>query len=104
MPQKTCANRFVSLSFADSDWRPTAARPIPGLRLDGAVALASTRRDRPGTLVAGVAPDAQGAGLLPSKFKQPWNGHAVATVSEGTGELHLDGRGAVHNVSEERAG
>jgi serine/threonine-protein kinase len=72
----------ISLRFADSDWRPAAARPIAGLRLDGAVALASTRRDRPGTLVAGVAPDAQGAGLLPRALKEQLSGastpHAAA--------------------------
>jgi predicted Ser/Thr protein kinase len=64
----------LSLRFADSDWRPAAPRSIPGLRLAGAVALASTRLDRPGTLIAGVAPEAQGAGLLPRALKEQLTG------------------------------
>jgi hypothetical protein len=72
----------VSLRFPDSDWRPAAPGSIPGLRLSGAVSLASTRVDHPGTLIAGMAPDAQGAGLLPRALKSQLTGastpHAVA--------------------------
>jgi hypothetical protein len=72
----------ISLRFFDSQWRPATPSSIPGLQLEGALALASTRDDRPGTIVAGVAPDAQGAGLLPKGLKQELSGattpHAVA--------------------------
>src|SRR5262249_38612718 len=60
----------ISLSFADSEWRAASASSIRGLPLAGAVALTSTRRDHPGTLVAGIVPDAQGAGLLPRALKE----------------------------------
>jgi predicted Ser/Thr protein kinase len=67
----------ISLSFADSEWRAASAGSISGLPLDGAVALTSTRRDRPGTLVAGIVPDAQGAGLLPRALKEQLSGAAT---------------------------
>jgi predicted Ser/Thr protein kinase len=71
----------ISLRFVDSDWRPAAAPPIPGLRLEGAVALTSTRADRPGTLVAGIAPDAQGAGLVPRGLKEELSGASTPHVA-----------------------
>jgi hypothetical protein len=60
----------LTLSFPRDDWRPATPRAVPGMRLVGATALASTDEERPATLVAGLAPDAQGAGLLPPQLKQ----------------------------------
>jgi hypothetical protein len=60
----------ISVTFPDAAWRRDAPPVIPGLRLEGAEALASTDPDRPGTLVVGLAPDAQGVGLLPPALKQ----------------------------------
>ncbi len=59
----------LSLTFPSGDWRPAAVPRIPGLRLASAVALASTAKQRPGTIVAGLAPDAQGPGLLPPQLE-----------------------------------
>jgi Protein kinase domain len=67
----------VSLTFPDRDWRPTSPPRVAGLRLAAPVALTSTDPDRPGTVVAGIAPDAQGAGLLPRALKQDLTGAAV---------------------------
>jgi serine/threonine-protein kinase len=61
----------VTLSFPSGDWRQAVTVPtIPGLRLTGANALESTESSRPGTIVVGLAPDAEGAGLLPSALKK----------------------------------
>jgi hypothetical protein len=61
----------VTFSFPSGDWREAAAPPvIPGLRLTGATALESTDDSRPGTIVVGLAPDAEGAGLLPRALKE----------------------------------
>jgi predicted Ser/Thr protein kinase len=67
----------LSLSFRDADWRRAAPPSIPGLRLAGPVALGSRNADRPGTVVAGIAPDAQGAGLLPRALKASLSGASV---------------------------
>jgi hypothetical protein len=67
----------VSLTFRNADWRPAAPPAIPGLRLAGPVALASRDGNRPGMVVAGIAPDAQGAGLLPRALKGDLSGSAV---------------------------
>jgi serine/threonine kinase PknH len=66
----------ISLTFPDRDWRPALVPAIPGVRLEGPVALASTHPDRPGMLVAGIAPDAEGAGLLPPALKSQLAGSA----------------------------
>ena len=48
----------------------SAAVPaIPGLRLESAVALTSTDFAAPGTIVAGLAPDAEGPRLLPARLQ-----------------------------------
>jgi Protein kinase domain len=81
----------ISLSFADSEWRAASASSIRGLPLVGAVALTSTRRDRPGTLVAGIVPEAQGAGLLPKALKEQLSGAATphaATVGRYQGLVY----------------
>jgi predicted Ser/Thr protein kinase len=74
----TAAAGPISLSFPDADWRgPVAAPKIAGLTLDGAVAITSRKDDRPGTLVAGIARDAQGAGLLPPGLQRQLAGAAT---------------------------
>jgi serine/threonine-protein kinase len=74
----TAAAGPMSLTFPDADWRGPAAAPIvPGLTLDGAVAITSRKDDRPGTLVFGIARDAQGAGLLPPGLQRQLAGAAT---------------------------
>ena len=57
----------VSVRFDEREWTSAGGPPdkIPGLELEGPVALRSLKDDRPGTIVAGLAPKAQGVGLLP---------------------------------------
>ena len=57
----------VSVRFDESEWTSAGGIPdnIPGLELEGPVALRSVDEDRPGTIVVGLAPKAQGVGLLP---------------------------------------
>jgi serine/threonine-protein kinase len=64
----------ISFSFPDGKWRQIAPPGLAGLRLEGALGLASTDEHRPGTIVAGLAPDAQGAGLLPQALKRQLRG------------------------------
>jgi len=59
----------VSLTFPSGKWKPMRVPSIPGLTLESAVALASTEPSRPGTVVAGLAPQAEGAGLLPPDLR-----------------------------------
>jgi hypothetical protein len=74
----------LSLTFPSGDWKPVRVPAIPGLRLESAVALASTDPKRPGTVVAGLAPDAQGAGLLPPVLRAHLTTPAAAeTVQVG---------------------
>jgi len=74
----------LSLTFPRDDWRPATPPRIPGLRLQGALALKSTEPEHPGTVLAGVAPAAQGAGLLPPALRAQLTGSAPAqTVSVG---------------------
>jgi serine/threonine-protein kinase len=68
----------ISLSFHEADWAPAAAPAIPGLQLENVVALKSKRANRPGTLVAGIAPAAQGAGLLPPSLRSQLTAAAPA--------------------------
>jgi hypothetical protein len=68
----------LSVSFPDDDWAPAAVQKIPGLGLDGAVALRSTDERRPGTVVVGMAPEAQGAGLLPRALRRQVDGSPAA--------------------------
>lgn len=72
----------LSLRFPDGEWRPVAAPKIPGLALDGAVALRSTDADRPGTVVAGIAPEAQGQGLLPRALARQVTGTAPVRAAK----------------------
>jgi predicted Ser/Thr protein kinase len=70
----------LSVSFPDGSWAPAAAPAIPGLGLQGAVALRSTEEHRPGTVVLGLAPRAQGAGLLPPTLRRQLSGSPPADV------------------------
>lgn len=58
----------LSVRFDDGAWVDAEPPAIPGLRLEGPVALRSTDDDRRGTIVLGLAPDAQGVGLLPREL------------------------------------
>jgi hypothetical protein len=73
----------ISLAFPDGKWRQVTPPAVPGLLLEGAIGLESTDGDRPGTIVAGLAPEAQGAGLLPNALKSQLRG----TVRVGA--LHI---------------
>jgi serine/threonine-protein kinase len=64
----------ISLAFPDGKWRQATPPAVPGLLLEGAIGLESTDGDRPGTIVAGLAPEAQGAGLLPTGVKRQLRG------------------------------
>jgi hypothetical protein len=68
----------LTVSFPDDDWAPAGVPRIPGLRLEGAVALRSTDERRPGTVVVGLAPEAQGAGLLPRALRRQVRGSPPA--------------------------
>ncbi len=77
----------LSVSFPDDEWAPAAAPDIPGLGLEGAVALRSTDERRPGTVVVGLVPGAQGAGLLPTALRRQLRGSPAAdTVRVGPAE------------------
>ena len=77
----------LSVSFPDDEWAPAAVPDIPGLGLEGAVALRSTDEERPGTVVVGLAPRAQGAGLLPPDLRRQLRGSPAAdTVRVGPAE------------------
>ena len=58
---------LVSVRFDEGEWTSAGAPAddIPGLELEGPVTLRSANEDRPGTIVVGLAPRAQGVGLLP---------------------------------------
>jgi serine/threonine-protein kinase len=75
----------LELSFRSGAWKPARAPAIPGLELQNVVALRSASSHRPATLVAGIAPAAQGPGLLPatvrSQLTAPAPAHAVRLVS-----------------------
>ena len=74
----------VSVRFDDADWTNAAPPAIAGLTLEGPVALRSTHADRPGTLVVGLAPKAQGVGLLPRELAAGLRGSvAVRRVRVG---------------------
>jgi hypothetical protein len=68
----------LSLSFPEADWAPGTAPAIPGLQLENVVALKSRDRNRPGILVAGIAPAAQGSGLLPPSLRSQLTAAAPA--------------------------
>lgn len=71
-------------TFPSDDWRTARPPRIPGLRLENALALRSTDADRPGTILAGIAPDAEGPGLLPPSLRAQLTGSAPAhAVSVG---------------------
>jgi serine/threonine-protein kinase len=70
----------LSMSFPDGAWAPAAAPAIPGLGLEGPVALRSSDERRPGTVVLGLAPRAQGAGLLPPALRRQLSGSPPADV------------------------
>jgi predicted Ser/Thr protein kinase len=75
----------LSLAFPSGAWRPVTPPAIPGLPLEGAIALTSTDPNRPGTVVAGIAPDAQGPGLLPASLRAQLTGAApMHPVRAGT--------------------
>jgi serine/threonine protein kinase len=74
----------ISLAFPSAAWRPARPPAIPGLGLEGPIALVSTDPHHPGTLVAGLAPDAEGPGLLPPQLRAGLNGAApVRAVAAG---------------------
>jgi len=68
----------ISLTFSRDDWRTATPPHIPGLRLEGPLALKSTVPEHPGTLLAGIAPGAEGAGLLPQALRAQLTGAAPA--------------------------
>jgi serine/threonine-protein kinase len=55
----------LQLTFPSARWRPAPPTPLPGLPTTGAVSLASTDPSAPGSLLAGTAPRAQSARLVP---------------------------------------
>ena len=72
------------LTFPSDDWRTARPPVIQGLRLENALALTSTDPSRPGTVLAGIAPDAEGPGLLPPSLRAQLTGSAPAhAVSVG---------------------
>jgi serine/threonine-protein kinase len=68
----------LALSFPSGDWAPATAPAIPGLALQNVVALRSKDAKRPATLVAGIAPSAQGPGLLPPALRSQLTAAAPA--------------------------
>ncbi|NUR75814.1 MAG: serine/threonine protein kinase [Thermoleophilia bacterium] len=68
----------LTLTFPSGAWKPVAPPRIPGLTLQGAIALTSTDPAHPGTLLAGIAADAQGPGLLPPPLRAELTGSAPA--------------------------
>jgi predicted Ser/Thr protein kinase len=70
----------LSLQFPSGQWKTVRPPTIPGLKLEGAIALMSTQQDRPGTIVAGIAPAAEGVGLLPPALRADLNGAAPVTA------------------------
>ena len=58
----------ISVRFDDGDWEQAVPPATPGLTLLAPVGLRSRHDDRPGTVVLGLAPDAQGVGLLPREL------------------------------------
>jgi hypothetical protein len=75
----------LSLTFRSGDWEPARAPAIPGLTLQNVVALRSKDSSRPATLVAGIAPAAQGTGLLPPALRSQLTAAAPArTVRLGS--------------------
>jgi serine/threonine protein kinase len=74
----------ISLAFPTNAWRTARPPAIHGLRLEGPIALVSTDAKHPGTLVAGLAQDAEGPGLLPPQLRAGLNGAApVEAVAVG---------------------
>ena len=79
-PGNVAAAGPLTLSF-DDGWRPLASAPaVPGLSLSDPVALASTRRDEPGQVRAGIAGAAEGAALLPAAFERLLEGEPRGEV------------------------
>jgi hypothetical protein len=75
----------LELTFPSGAWRAVQPPAIPGLQLESAVALRSTDTSRPGTVVAGIAPQAEGAGMMPAALETQLTGPAPAhTVRAGT--------------------
>ena len=70
----------LSVSFADDEWAPAAVPEIPGLVLEGPAALSSIDEGRRGTVVLGLVPLAQGAGLLPPALRRQVAGSPPADV------------------------
>src|SRR5262249_57047021 len=68
----------LSLTFARDHWKTAVPPRVPGLRLEGPIALKSTVADQPGTVLAGIAPNAEGAGLLPPAPRAQLTGRAPA--------------------------
>ena len=76
----------ISVRFDEREWTSAGGPPdsIPGLELEGPVALRSADEDRPGTIVVGLAPRAQGVGLLPRELASGLRGSvAVQRVHVG---------------------
>ena len=68
-PGNVAAAGPLTLSF-DDGWRPLASAPaVPGLSLSDPVALASTRRDEPGQVRAGIAGAAEGSGSAAGRLR-----------------------------------
>jgi hypothetical protein len=79
-PGNVAAAGPLTLAF-DDGWRPLATAPaVPGLSLSDPVALASTRRDEPGQVRAGIAGAAEGASLLPAAFLRLLDGDPRAEI------------------------
>jgi serine/threonine-protein kinase len=75
----------LELTFPSEAWRAVKPPAIPGLALESAVALRSTDPAHPGTVVAGIAPQAEGAAMMPATLETQLTGPAPArTVRVGT--------------------